>query len=253
MEPAGRGEGVIAPPPPRPSPAPSLSPPPDSGLGTRTSEARGGRTGRARPGRRRRRSEHTHALTQAVKSIQAPRPAPSTAAAARRAPPSGLPTLRRQLQSCGTGRGGEEAAAVAGSPRLASPLSGPSGSRGQRPELRRQKGQKQAAPAPRRGAWASFRGRASGPLPPPLHKRRGSESLVRGGAGLGARLGHSPGGCHAPPPTIRCLGRLNLEPPPTFRWESAQIGGGGCSVPRPHPGTPRPPRPRSLVEGRAAA
>lgn len=152
VEPAGGGEGVIAPPPPRPSPAPSPSPPPDSGPGTRTSEARGGRTGRAGPGRRRRRcSEHTVALTQAVRSIKAPRLAASTAAGLRS--PGGLPArpslelahppVAAAILRHRTGRGGgrRRRAAVAGSPP-----SGPSGGRGQRPELLRQKGQKRTCP-----------------------------------------------------------------------------------------------------------
>lgn len=47
--------------------------------------------------------------------------------------------------------------------------------------------------------------------PSPLHKRRGSESLRRGGAGLGARLGHSPDGCHAPAPQSQSLRHLIEE------------------------------------------
>lgn len=208
-----------------PLPCPSLSPPPDSGPGTRTSEACGGRTGRVGPGRRRRRSEHTHALTQAGRSIQAPRPAPSTATGAPRAPPSSCPPSNSSCNPAAPDGEWRRPPRKLRRRRLASPLSGPSGSRGQRPELDAKKGKSRPAPAPR--PRASFHGWDPGPLPPPRHKRRGSESLVRGGPGLGARLGHSPGGCHALPPTIRCLGRLSEEPPPTFRWESAQVGGGG--------------------------
>ncbi|XP_007467142.1 PREDICTED: progesterone receptor-like [Lipotes vexillifer] len=62
------------------------------------------------------------------------------AAASAAAPAAAAAAASAALQSCSTGRGGEEAA-VAGSP-----LSGPSGGRGQRPELLRQKGQKRAGP-----------------------------------------------------------------------------------------------------------
>ncbi|KAH0517857.1 hypothetical protein LTLLF_118880, partial [Microtus ochrogaster] len=57
----------------------------------------------------------THALTQADKCIQARRPRLKAhrRRGSRSAPPSSLPTLQCQLQSCGTGRGGEEAAAEA--------------------------------------------------------------------------------------------------------------------------------------------
>lgn len=223
-----------------PLPCPSLSPPPDSRPGTRTSEARGGRTGRVGPGRRR--SEHTHALTQAVRSMQAPRPAPSTATRALRAPPSSCPPSNSSCNPAAPDGEWRRPPRKRRRRRLASPLSGPSGSRGQRPELDAKKGKSRPAPAPR--PRASFHGWDPGPLPPPRHKRRGSESLVRGGPALGARLGHSPGGCHALPPTIRCLGRLNEEPPPTFRWESAQVGGGGlqrASSPPWDPASPKSP------------
>lgn len=66
---------------------------------------------------------------------------------------------------------------------------------------------------------------------------------MRGGAGLGARLGHSPGGCHAPPPRIRCLGRLNEEPPPAFRDGRAprsEEGAAACLVPTLGPRVPTP-------------
>jgi hypothetical protein len=108
VEPAGGREGVIAP-PPRPSPAPHPTPPPrDSGPRTRTSEARGGRADPAAT------ALSTHARSQAARSIKAPRPAPRhRRPGSPRAPPSSLPTLQCQLQSCGTGRGGEEAASEA--------------------------------------------------------------------------------------------------------------------------------------------
>lgn len=66
---------------------------------------------------------------------------------------------------------------------------------------------------------------------------------MRGGAGLGARLGHSPGGCHAPPPRIRCLGRLSEELPPAFRDGRAprsEEGVAACLVPTLGPRVPTP-------------
>lgn len=145
VEPAGGGEGVIAPPPPRPSPAPSPSPPPDSGPATRTSEACGGRTGRPGPGRRRRRSEHTRAHAGS-KIHQGPAPGPEHSRRGSPRTPSlelAHPPVPAAILQHRTGRGGgrRRSAAVAGSP-----LSGPSGGRGQRPELLRQKGQKRAGP-----------------------------------------------------------------------------------------------------------
>ena len=142
-----------------PSPAPSPSPPPDSGPRTRTSEARGGRTGRTGP--RRGRSEHTHALAQAVKPIKAPGPAPSTTAGAPRAargspgaPPSSLPTPQCQLQPCSTGRGGEEAAADA-PPSPARLSRAPAAAEGSAQSCCAKKGKSEPAPASRPPPWSS--------------------------------------------------------------------------------------------------
>lgn len=113
VEPAGDREGVIAPPPrPSPSPAPRLPRIPGPGPAPRkrsgVSRARSGPAATAT-------AVATHALTQAATSIQARRPrlGAHRRPGSRSAPPSSLPTLQCQLQSCGTGRGGEEAAAEA--------------------------------------------------------------------------------------------------------------------------------------------
>lgn len=113
VEPAGDREGVIAPPPrPSPAPAPRLPRIPGPGPAPRkrsgVSRARSGPAATAT-------AVATHALTQAAKSIQARRPRHGAhrRRGSRSAPPSSLPTLQCQLQSCGTGRGGEEAAAEA--------------------------------------------------------------------------------------------------------------------------------------------
>ena len=115
------------------------------------------------------------------------------------------------------------------------------------------KGKSEPAPASSPPPWCSGLCTVWIPGPRlPRHKRRGSEALVRGGAGLGARLGHSPGGCHAPPPGIRCLGRLNEEPPPTFRERKAprsEEGAAAGLVPALGSRTPKSPRPRGRPGG----
>lgn len=111
VEPAGDREGVIAP-PPRPSPAPAPRLPRIPGPGPAPRKRSGVSRARSGPAAT---AVATHALTQAAKSIQPRRPrlGAHRRRGSRSAPPSSLPTLQCQLQSCGTGRGGEEAAAEA--------------------------------------------------------------------------------------------------------------------------------------------
>lgn len=157
VEPASGWEGVIAPPPSRPSPAPSPLPPPDSGPRPRTSEARGGRTGPTGPGRR---SEHTLLLTQAVKSIKAPRLAPSRAAGLRS--PAGAP--RAPLpRACPPSRASCNPAAPDGE--------------GRRPPQKRRR-RRLASPGPQRRQRAAPRAtapkRANASRPPPPAPRLGA-------------------------------------------------------------------------------
>ena len=151
-----------------------------------------------------------------------------------------------------TGRGGEEAAAEA-PPSPARLSRAPAAAEGSAQSCYAKKGKSEPAPASRPPPWSSGLCTVWIPGPRlPRHKRRGSEALVRGGAGLGARLGHSPGGCHAPPPGIRCLGRLNEEPPPTFRETRAprsEEGAAADLVPALGSRTPKSPRPRGRPGG----